>query len=335
MRHHYDEIEIKANGVDHAVVGKASLEATLHTIDLTEASWLIRPDAKLPVGKLESRIIIDSAHLGRFIGIKDLMVEAPAKDTNDATGGTTESGISGSKGLVFTGTPRAAGFDKRVSVTVDLSITGADADDAGVHRDRRAHRSRHRRPGVPEEKKAAVLAAFSGSLPGQKLPFGVRPTTEGARGSDIIIEGITEGVTIAPRRVQTVMTPALITAIAAIAAALGVAAIVGVLHNRRSGVLRDTVTAGCRRLDTSDLGLSRTGPTIVHFSADLVRAVRRRAPGGRPGVRRPAGGRPRRDRHGRQSGCRAQAFGAVAADDVHLRRRRPAAVPDIGGAQGR
>jgi hypothetical protein len=41
-----------------------------------------------------------------------------------------------------------------------------------------------------------VLAAFSGSLPGQKLPFGVRPTTEGARGSDIIIEGITEGVTI-------------------------------------------------------------------------------------------------------------------------------------------
>ncbi len=49
---------------------------------------------------------------------------------------------------------------------------------------------------VPEDKKAAVLAAFSGSLPGQKLPFGVRPTTEGARGSDIIIEGITEGVTI-------------------------------------------------------------------------------------------------------------------------------------------
>ena len=49
---------------------------------------------------------------------------------------------------------------------------------------------------VPDDKRAAVLAAFTGSLPGQKLPFGVRPTTEGARGSDIIIEGITEGVTI-------------------------------------------------------------------------------------------------------------------------------------------
>ena len=61
------------------------------------------------------------------------------------------------------------------------------------------------------------------------------------------------------------MTPALITAIAAIAAALGVAAVAGVLHNRRSGVLRDT--AAPTTVDTSELGLSNTGPTIVHFSA--------------------------------------------------------------------
>lgn len=194
--HYYSEIEIKANGVDHPIVGKSSLEATMHAVDLTDASWLIRPNAALPVGKLESRIIIDSGHLGRFMGIKDLMVEAPAKDTNDATGGTTESGISGNRGLVFSGTPRKAGFDKRVSVTVDLSIAGADQTTlvftaTGVQTG----------PGtadqaVPDDKKDAVLAAFSGSLPGQKLPFGVRPTTEGARGSDVIIEGITEGVTI-------------------------------------------------------------------------------------------------------------------------------------------
>ena len=68
MRHHYNELEIKANAVDHAMVGKATLEATMHSIDLTDASWLIRPDAKLPVGKLESRIIIDSTHLGRYHG---------------------------------------------------------------------------------------------------------------------------------------------------------------------------------------------------------------------------------------------------------------------------
>jgi thiol-disulfide isomerase/thioredoxin len=59
------------------------------------------------------------------------------------------------------------------------------------------------------------------------------------------------------------MTPYL-TAIVAIAAALAVAGVAGVLHNRRSGVVRE---AGSPDVDVSDLGLSRTGPTIVHFSA--------------------------------------------------------------------
>src|SRR5271167_876219 len=126
MRDHYNQLEIKANAVEHAVTGKAGLEATMYSIDLTYASWLIRPDAKLPVGKLESRIIIDSTHLGRYLGISDLMVEAPHQETNNATGGTTESGISGSHGLVFSGTPKSANFDLRVSVSVDLSIAPDD-----------------------------------------------------------------------------------------------------------------------------------------------------------------------------------------------------------------
>jgi hypothetical protein len=192
---HYDEVEIKASGVDHAVVGKASLEATLHSVDLGD-SWLVAPDAVLPVGKVESRIIIDSTHVGRFMGIPDLLVEAPTRETNDSTGGTTESGISSNRGVVFTGTPRQAGIDERVSIAVDLSVVGparttlkmtatgvltgpGTADEDG-----------------PTDKLPAVLAAFSSELPGQKLPFGIAPTSEGARGSDVIIEGIAEGVTV-------------------------------------------------------------------------------------------------------------------------------------------
>ncbi len=60
------------------------------------------------------------------------------------------------------------------------------------------------------------------------------------------------------------MTPAFITAIVAIVAALAVAGVAGVLHNRRSGVVREAESPD---VDVSDLGLSRTGPTIVHFSA--------------------------------------------------------------------
>jgi LmeA-like phospholipid-binding len=196
LRRHYEEVEIKANDVEHALVGRAALEATLHSVDLTESSWLIPPDAVLPVSQLESRIIIDSRHVGQYLGIKDLMVEAPSPDTNGNPEKTTESGISDSHGLVFTGTPTAAGLDKPVSVSVDLSMAGADRTTlvftaTGILTDPgTAERS------VPEEDMDAVLAAFSAELPGQRLPFGLVPTSQGARGSDVIIEGIAEGVTI-------------------------------------------------------------------------------------------------------------------------------------------
>ena len=43
MRHRYDDLEIKATAVERPVIGKATLESTMHSIDLTDASWLIRP----------------------------------------------------------------------------------------------------------------------------------------------------------------------------------------------------------------------------------------------------------------------------------------------------
>ncbi|HZC51517.1 MAG TPA: LmeA family phospholipid-binding protein, partial [Mycobacterium sp.] len=49
---------------------------------------------------------------------------------------------------------------------------------------------------VPDDKRDAVLRAFNTRLPTQRLPFGVAPTSEGARGSDVIIEGVTRGVTV-------------------------------------------------------------------------------------------------------------------------------------------
>lgn len=194
-RRHYDEVEIKASGVDHPVVGKASLEATMHSVGLGE-SWLIPPAVTLTIGKLESRIIIDSTHIGRFMGIPDLLVEAPTAETEDSTGGTTESGISSNRGLVFTGTPDKAGFDERVSIAVDLSIAGPDATTLVMTATGVLTEPGTADQAVPEQQIPAVLDAFSAELPGQKLPFGIAPTTAGARGSDIIIEGITEGVTV-------------------------------------------------------------------------------------------------------------------------------------------
>jgi hypothetical protein len=196
MDRRYDEVEVRASGVDHPVVGKVSLEATLHDIALDQASWLVRPQAPLPVAKAESRLIVDSTHVGRFMGIPDLLVEAPSRETNDSTGGTTESGISSNKGLVFTGTPKAAGLTDRVSVAVDLSHPAGDGSTLILTATGILTGPGTADQEVPEDKLAAVLAEFSTTMPGLTLPFGIAPTSEGARGSDIIIEGIAEGVTI-------------------------------------------------------------------------------------------------------------------------------------------
>ena len=81
-------------------------------------------------------------------------------------------------------------------MTVDLSLTGPDQSTlvftptAVVTGPNTADRA------VPDEQRAAVLGAFAATMPGQRLPFGLKPTSEGARGSDIIIEGIAEEVTI-------------------------------------------------------------------------------------------------------------------------------------------
>lgn len=192
----FREVEVRASGVDHPVVGTTSLEATLHTVTVPEATWLITAGESLGVGKVESRIIVDSTHLGRYMGIDDLLVEAPSRETNDATGGTTESGISDSRGLVFTGTPIASGFDEKVSIAVDLTIVGADRTTVVLTPTGVLTGPNTADQEVPDDVLPAVLAAFTTTLPGMKLPFGIAPTSGGARGSDVIVEGIAEGVSV-------------------------------------------------------------------------------------------------------------------------------------------
>jgi thiol-disulfide isomerase/thioredoxin len=61
------------------------------------------------------------------------------------------------------------------------------------------------------------------------------------------------------------MTDSLVAVLCVIAAALGVGVVVGVGVNRRSGIVRESFDPLVG--DTADLGLSSTGPTVVHFSA--------------------------------------------------------------------
>ena len=68
------------------------------------------------------------------------------------------------------------------------------------------------------------------------------------------------------------MTNSLVAVLCLIAAALGVAVMAGLLLRRRSGILRDSAGQNLQNAapslhEEAELGLSQTGPTVVHFTA--------------------------------------------------------------------
>ncbi len=64
------------------------------------------------------------------------------------------------------------------------------------------------------------------------------------------------------------MSPSLAVVITVVIAAMGMAYVINRLIALRAGLLKETAeTAASEPPDTSDLGLSGTGPTVVHFSA--------------------------------------------------------------------
>ncbi|MCV7363536.1 thioredoxin family protein [Mycolicibacterium neworleansense] len=62
------------------------------------------------------------------------------------------------------------------------------------------------------------------------------------------------------------MSSSMVLAIVVLIAALGIAYVIGRLITLRAGTLKAGEEAA--NVDTSGLGLSQTGPTVLHFSAD-------------------------------------------------------------------
>ena len=62
------------------------------------------------------------------------------------------------------------------------------------------------------------------------------------------------------------MSTSWVLAVVVIVGALGLAYVIGRLLTLRAGLLKASEEAA--NVDTSDLGLSKTGPTVLHFSAE-------------------------------------------------------------------
>ncbi len=190
----YQNIEIRAQDVPTEYVGSTTIEANLRGVHI-ELSDLIDNNVRaIPVDELDGRVRIEATDLGRFLGIVDLQVSAPPADKSDGTGGSGGSGKTTTGGVVLTGTVPVGPLETTVSVQADLLLEGDGvaivASDFYFGPEGQADFT------IPDFAKPTVLGLFTRTIERQSLPFGLLPTDVYAEGSQIVIEGSGENVTI-------------------------------------------------------------------------------------------------------------------------------------------
>ncbi|NMN97139.1 DUF2993 domain-containing protein [Nocardiaceae bacterium YC2-7] len=190
----YKTVEISAHGVRADVIGKTTIEATLTGVSVPLADMIDGTVDTVPVDRVDGRIRIDATELGRLLAIPDLQVSAPPADKSDGTFGSGGSGLTTTGGVVFTGTVPVGPVKTKLSVKANLILENGQlrivASDfyidpgAGFKID------------IPIPDRNGVLGLFNQTIDTRQLPFGVLPTKVSAIGSQIVIEGTGQNVTI-------------------------------------------------------------------------------------------------------------------------------------------
>lgn len=197
----YDNVEIRARGVQSDLLGEVTVEATLRGIALPTSDLIDGSVRTVPVAHLEGRVLIDATDLGQFYGIPDLQVSAPPASKADGTGGSGGSGMTTAGGVVLTGTVPVGPVQTRVSVQANLILDGDQvkivATDFYLGPEGNADFT------IPAPLKPTVLGLFTRTIDPQQLPFGVLPTQVYAQGSQIVIEGAGDNLTINLDDMQT------------------------------------------------------------------------------------------------------------------------------------
>ncbi len=190
----YDDIEIRAQGVQSDEVGEVTIESTLQGVSAPLSELVNGTVATVPVDHLSGRMLIDATDLGQFLDIADLQVSAPPASRSDGTGGSGGSGTPTAGGVVLTGTVPVGPLETTVSVQADLVLDGGQvkivASDFYFGPEGEADFA------IPDPLAHAVLGLFTRTIDPRELPFGVQPTEVYAEGSQIVIEGVGDNVTI-------------------------------------------------------------------------------------------------------------------------------------------
>lgn len=195
MHGDYDDVEIRAQGRLPDAVGETFVEASLQGVTIPPGSLIDGDVRAVPVKRLSGRMRIEATELGQLLGIPDLQISAPPADKSDGTGGSGGSGRTTNGAIVLTGTVPVNGVETKISVRADLLIDGTQVRLVATDYYYGPNGERTDMTGL-EVVRPAILQQFSRILDTRQLPFGVVPTRVAAEGSQIVIEGTGQNITI-------------------------------------------------------------------------------------------------------------------------------------------
>ncbi|MEV0947729.1 LmeA family phospholipid-binding protein [Rhodococcus sp. NPDC049939] len=190
----YGDIEIRARGVQTDEVGEVTIESSLQGVSAPLSELVNGSVTTIPVDHLSGKMLIDATDLGQFLQIADLQVSAPPANISDGTGGSGGSGLPTAGGVVLTGTVPVGPVETKVSVQADLVLDGPQVEIVASNfyfgPEGAADFS------IPDPLAHSILGLFTLTIDPRELPFGVQPTEVYAQGSQIVIEGVGDNVTI-------------------------------------------------------------------------------------------------------------------------------------------
>ncbi|MEV0298917.1 LmeA family phospholipid-binding protein [Nocardia sp. NPDC050710] len=208
----YQSVGLRAQVVRPDIPGQIYVDAALTGVHLSFGDLTDGNVRRVPVERLEARMVLEPIELGRLFNIPDLQVHSRPADKSDGTGGSGGSGMTTADGLVLTGTLPVAGTrpstgtrlgangtpltGDKVSVQADLKLEGDQVTITATGFYRGTSPDLTTTVEVPEADRPAVLARFSRTIDTKELPFGITPTKVFARGGQIQVEGKGENVTI-------------------------------------------------------------------------------------------------------------------------------------------
>ena len=202
----FGAVTVRARNVPSDLVGQLLVETRFEGVHLPSSSWVIDTGAPMRVDRAEGRLIIGQTALGQLLGVPDLELSAPPSDKSDGTGGSGGAGLINygpaisANAVLLTGTVQVGEDEKgpvrqQVSVLARLLLIEGKVHiiPSSIYRPQALDPASE---GTPAPTLDVAGPQFAATINANDLPFGITPTGVRASGSELIIEGADDNVTL-------------------------------------------------------------------------------------------------------------------------------------------